>query len=218
MKKKFLKVVLVILILFILIKSYHLIIIKNSYNAIKKFRNEENRYYTVSTIISKSIVRKEEIFVDRNIIKYVKKNDTSGTYCEWKNLQTDEKYAYNMTSKSLYNDKALIERTDFLTNLPNLITSIYKNGKFNIVQALKVQYIIPTKYDNKSCYKISTKTEIVIIEKDTYLPVYSTMKTVNSEAGNGNKTENTYEFKVGTVTEEDIELPDFSDYESYSGN
>ena len=52
---------------------------------------------------------------------------------------------------------------------------------------------------------------MVIIDKSTYLPVYSTLKIANSKSKD-NKIEYKYKFGVGTVTDEDIAVPNTSDY------
>lgn len=210
MKKLFLKIILIILGLFILSKTYHFVMMNKVYDAIEEFRNEENRYYSVTVLVSEEISRKEEIFVKQKIVKYTKWKENTGLYCEWKNCNSNESYSFNVDSKNLYEYNSPIENEKFLDNIPNFILSIYKNNKFNINKIFDVRYIIPTKYDGKSCYKISTKTEEIIIDKDTYLPLYSSIKTIN--LNENNKTENIYEFKVGEVTDEDVALPDFSDY------
>ena len=89
----------------------------------------------------------------------------------------------------------------------------YNTNKFNIFKVFEIYYIIPIKYNNQFCYKISTKNEIVIIDGKTYLPLYSKVKTLNSDDGIENETENFYEFKIGEVKDEDMVMPDIRGFE-----
>lgn len=94
---------------------------------------------------------------------------------------------------------------NFITSIPSLVSEIYSSNKINIVRFLEIHYIIPVKYEGKSCYKIVTKSETIIIDKNTYLPIYVCENWVNSEDDNSCKMEYFYEFEINTVTEEDMQ-------------
>lgn len=211
-KKKFLVILIIAVIIFVIAKIYYLTIIDDVYNAIDEFRRENNRYYSISQMISEGTVRKEEMFVKQEIIKYVKENEIAGVLCEWKNLETNEQYLFNSNNEILDSKELSIWNEGFIKNLPNFISALGKDDKFNIASVMRVRYIIPTKYNNKPCYKVVTKAETIIIDKDTYLPVYSVIRTHNSGEKEKIKIEKTYEFEVGNVTDEDVLLPDLTNY------
>ena len=85
--------------------------------------------------------------------------------------------------------------------------------EIDISKIFEIRYIIPIKYNEQLCYKISTKTEIVIINAKTYLPLYSIAKSVNSDFDINDKMGNFYEFKIGEVKEEDMVMPDITGFE-----
>ena len=212
MKKKILIIIFVIIVLFIVIKIREVLILNKVYKSIENFAVEENRYYSSYTIVNENVYSEKRIYVKQNVEKYVLKNTNSGEYCEWKNFETGEVNVYNMTDKIKYENTEVNKLEEFLMVLPNLISFMHINNGLTLFQLLKVYYIIPITYENKPCYKISTTSEFIIIEKDTYLPVYSSVKIINSTE-NYNKTENTYGFEINTVTDENIALPNFEEYE-----
>lgn len=213
MKKFLIKIsvvsIFVILLIFISLKIYHYVIIHNVYHAIENFTEEENRYYSVVRIKSGETIYQEEIFRNKSQIKYLKFNVYSGKcYYELKDFKTDEQNAWRTRNGQKLNEvESCIEDNEFITNMPNFISLIYQNNKFNFKQFFQIYYIIPTKYEDKKCYKIVTKTEVILVDKNTYLPVYACRNLKNSDkASNANK-EFIYEFKINTGTDEDMEEP-----------
>lgn len=211
MKKKVLIVILIILSFIIAVKTREIIILNKINSSIIDFKNQENRYYSVIENINNKTKIEKEKYLTKNIEKHVLRNDTIGEYCELKNFQNGEFYNYNLRYKIRYISNTKFKDENNLMYLPKIISDIcdLNNKKFS--ELFKIHYIMPTTYENKPCYKISTNFEIVIIDKETYLPVYSSIKTVNSGEGD-NSTEYIYKFEVNTVTDEDVALPDFSDY------
>lgn len=205
-------VVLVILILFVLSKVYHFVIMNHLFEAIVKFRSEENRAYLVDVRMSEDIVLQEETLLKQEIVKYVNKKDGRDLNYRWKNFDTNENYFININSKSVYANDEIIQSKNILPNLPNLIGYISEEDGVNLLKVFEICYIIPTKYENKNCYKIVTKNEVIVIDKKTYLPVYSALKILDYNEENNNQVEKTYEFKVGEVTDEDVMLPDLTNY------
>ena len=216
MKKKILISFGIILCICTILKLREVIIFNKINVAIEQFRNEKNRYYLFLTQNNSNIQNYNEIFLKNNLIKIVQNNSTIGNYCEWKDLETGEVNIHKSSNKEKFENESAINE-DTLFGLPNFITNIHKNNGIKITQLLKVYYIIPTTYNNKPCYKISTTSEDIIIDKETYLPLYSLVKTVNSNREN-EITENTYKFEVNTVTDEDVTLPSFEEYEQINKN
>lgn len=209
---KVLIVILAILLIFVLSRLYHFVIMSRVFDAIVAFKNEENRRYFVSTIINTNRILEKEVLVNQKIIKNLSNRNGINLNYEWRNLESNESYSFNVNSKEIYKNDVIIQNRAVLPNLPDFIGYAFKNNKVNLDKILDIYYIIPTKYEEKSCYKIGLKHEIIIIDKATYLPIYSSITRINSNDGNKEKIENIYEFKVGEVTDEDVALPDLSDY------
>ena len=198
----------VILLIFVLSKVYHFMIINHVLEAIQEFKNEENRAYLVDIRMNENIVLQEETLVKQEIVKYTNRKDGLDLNYRWEDFKTNENYFINVNSKSIYADDEVIQSKNILPNLPNFIAHT-SNEETKLSKILKIYYVIPTKYENKKCYKIVSRNEVIIIDKETYLPVYASLVTFDN---NSNKIEKTYEFKVGEVTDENVALPDFGDY------
>lgn len=212
MKEKLLRIVLIIGIIFVVNKIYQLFIINKMYEQVKKFIGQENRYYSIEMCINRNITHKEKIYVKSDIVKYIKQRAGEDEYYEWKDFYTGNKYGVDVLKKSYFTDDIAIENKEFFSNLPQLIRKYLGNGKVDILQMIKIRYIIPIKYNDVWCLKIVTENEIVIIDATTFLPKYSSLNTINSSTSDGHKIENSYEFKIGEVTEEDIKMPDLTGY------
>ncbi len=215
MKKKvgiviFVVIILIIMAVFIGKRIYYFTVIRNVYEAIENFRNEDNRYYAVTTKDEKLI--KEEVMIKSDIVKCNEQRDGVNEYCQWKNFKSDQEYSIIFKDKTFSKNDLLILKHDLLKNLPNLILNIYKDNKININELSKIKNITTIEYFNKKCYKIITNTQTLIVDQETYLPIYYSVETINSEENINLLTETTYDFKVGEVTDEDIALPDLTGF------
>ena len=215
MKKIVTRIILVIGILFMLIKIYHFVVMNKVYNAVESFKSERNNYYSVVTTSPNGDITLVEIFRKENIVKYKIHKDDIFTYYKWKDFNDNLEYSIDVSNKTFKEEELLFEEEIFAT-LPNLIVSTYRNNKLNISQFLKIKYIIPIKYNNQKCYKIKNSTQTLIVDRSTYLPVYYAKKQINSSKGSEDLIENTYEFKVGEVKDEDILLPNLTGYTNIS--
>ncbi len=213
MKKIVIKIILVIAILFLLSRVYYFVIISRAYDAILNFKNETNRYYSVTMINNGQNTIKEEIFIKDNIVKCNEKKDETILHQEWKDLNNKQEYVIDFRNKTFKEKTLTRNEQSFLKNLPRAILDSYQDDTFNLKQFLKIKYIIPAKYENQKCYKIVTNVGTVIINKHTYLPIYSTIKVTNSTEDISSLTENRYEFKIDEVTNEDVALPDLTEFE-----
>ena len=213
MKKIVIKIILVIAILFLLSRVYYFVIISRAYDAILNFKNETNRYYSVTMINNGQNTIKEEIFIKDNIVKCNEKNDEAILHQEWKDFNNKQEYIIDFRNKTFKEKTLARNEQSFLKNLPRAILDSYQDDTFNLKQFLKIKYIIPVKYENQKCYKIVTNVGTVIINKHTYLPIYSTIKVTNSTEDTSTLTENRYEFKIDEVTNEDVALPDLTEFE-----
>ncbi len=190
----------VVLFIWLCFKAYHYVVIHNVYQAIENFISEKNRYYSVRTIQNGKMLFNEEIFYRDNQMKYLVLNsDLKKWYFELRNFDENEEELGKLDSR--------IESSDFLTNIPNFISLIYQNNKFNFDQLFQIYRITSTEYEGKKCYKIMTKMETLLVDKNTYLPIYAYRNLKSSEKlANPNK-EYIYEFRVNTVTQEDMQEP-----------
>ncbi len=210
MKKLIRKVLIImgiILLLFVLIKLYHFVIVKNMFDAIDEFRNEENRAYFVNTVIDGDAVLEEKVLLKEDIIKYINRISGSEVRCKYRNFENNQEYSFCSEKKEVYMNDLTIQNRDVLYSLPAFME--LKDIKLKL-KLSQINYIIPIKYNDKFCYKIVTRKEEVIIESSTYLPIYSSVKRVRLD--DKTKIEKTYEFKIGEVTDEDVALPDLSEY------
>lgn len=191
-------VIFVVLVIWICFKVYHYVIIHNVYHAIENFISEKNRYYSVITIQNRKILSDEQILYKDNQIKYMMLDENL-------NILYGELRNFNENHEMLRKSEFRIESSNFLTNIPNFISLIYQNNKFNLDQFLQIYQIIPIQYKDTECYKIVTKTETLLIDKNTYLPVYAYRNLKSSEKSADPNKEYIYEFRVNTVTQEDME-------------
>lgn len=199
---------LIILIGILISKVYCFVIVNRVYREINEFREAENRYYAVTTFRDKEFKCREEIFKKENEIKYLKlTGNLSKVYLEFKNFSTDEKY-YWITkadgSKILERKELYIKDKEFISGIPSLMSEIYSNNKFNLKEFLRVYYSIPINYKGKSCYKMVTKSDIIIIDRSTYLPIYVSEERTNSEEENKYEVEYFYEFKTNAITDKNM--------------
>lgn len=218
MKKKigiiiFVVIVLIAIAIFIGRRIYYFTVIKNVYEAIENFRNEDNSYYAV-TITNNNMTKVEEILVKDNKVKWNEKKDNVDVYCEWKDFNSDEEYSIIFKNKTFDRENKLIIQSDDLTSLPK---TIYRNKQIDLKKFLEVKKISSIDYNNQKCYKIITSAETVIVNKKNNLPIYYSVETRSSDEETEILTETTYEFKVGEVTDEDIALPDLTGYTQISG-
>ena len=175
---------------------------------IEDFEYEFNRYYCVSIDKSQKKAYIEELFFCNNIAKYSIFNNGKNIYYEWKDFNKQKKYSINhLSMEMLQEDYLTIENKNTLYNLPSLFYN--ENVLKNI---FKIHYIIPTTYNETKAFKIVTASEEIIIDANTFLPVHIIKKNYNSNNNLENCIEYNYEFEVGTVTDEDVALPDLSEY------
>ena len=210
MKKNILKFVLIVLLIILLIKIYHLAMLNKIYKSIENFKLENNRCYKVEMFINSSLKMVEELYLKESITYFFQSKDR---YAIWRNLETNDCYEVNCNDKEIYKRYSNEELSNMLPHIPHLILMLYENNKLNLGDLLKVYYIVPITYDGNLCYKITTKFETIIINSKTYLPVCAKVKVANLENNDLNYiVEYTYNFEVGNVTDEDVSLPDLTDY------
>lgn len=217
MKKKIVGIIIIVaVVLYLVSRVYCFVVISKVHKAIEQFRAEENRSYVVITENYNGHQSKIEILVKDDIVKCNTKNNNGVSYCEWKSLEIEQEYSINLRNKTFRSEELLDIDRDSLKSLPILIKSIYQDNQFHLKEFLKIAYIIPIEYNNQKCYKIVTETEELIVDGENYLPIYCSVKLANSNENKTSLIENTYEFKVGEVTDEEIALPDLTEFTEIS--
>lgn len=213
MKKIVKIVILVIVILFLISRVYYFVVINKIYGAIRDFQDEKNRYYSVNLIedSNKNSIKKEILVKDEIVKNNLQRNGIKCT-CDFKDFKSNKEYSIDLQNRSFTESELSELQEDLLINLPDVILDIYQDDKFAITEFLKVKYVIPTEYKDEKCYKIVKNKQVLIISKDTYLPIYSYLKFMSSSDKSAEVTQYAYEFKVGEVTQEEIELPDLTGY------
>jgi len=213
MKKVILGIVIIIIILFAFSKIHTFAIVTKMYTAIENFGKLDNKLYKVQVLHGEEVIRKDELFTKEKVLKYIVYKKDSDIYYEWKNLETNESYAVNEDKKKMYkNSTTMVNAENILPHMSHFVLSVYKDEKINLKSIFDVKYIIPTKYNDRSSYKIVTKNETVIVDKNTYLPIYSALRKVNTQKEFDGQVEYIYEFEIENVSDEDVKLPDFSEY------
>lgn len=212
MKKLIVKIGVIICIIFIIHKVYHFLILNKIHSALESFKAEENSYCSVKILKNNYELLNAEIFKKSDEVKYVKNKDNIGIYYEFKNFNTGKQIIIDVKEKTFVNEDVIYKDNGFLVNLPRLMLYTYLNGKMNLGRIFDIYYIISTKYNENVCYKIITKTEEILVDKQTLLPVYNSLKMIKSENNEKYEYENIYEFSIDNVTDEDMQLPDLKDY------
>ena len=154
--------------------------------------NKTNYYY-----YSKNNETIMEYWKKDNVAKLnMKQINTNRDVTFWRNGNTGEEYTfYNMTNE-------YTEDGGMFSARPTSITTSYDNfNKFLL--ALNPTVFIWTKdYDGKECYDVKVGDQEEIIEKGTGLLL--------STSSEGNERKISYSFD--TVTDEDVQMPDISQY------
>ena len=174
----------------------------------------DNRYYSVIKISDAITSRKNEIILNGNIVKYIIKENDKGIYCEWINFDSDEQHSIDLKESKVKHTSDLVNQMKkVLLNTPKVLLDIfYKDNNLNIINLLKIKYIIPIKYNDENCYKIVAGRKVLIVSRETFLPICEYNHIVNSKLPSKGQVEYIYEFKPGIVTDEDVSLPDLSQY------
>lgn len=190
--EKILIVVLLIILLLFVIAFSRYNTLTNIEEENRQSRNKTNYYYRSETSDTIMEYWKKDEFVKVNM----KKVDGDGDITFWKNTLLREEYVFYNTTKKYSKNNAGIEGT-----IPSSIVTSNNSDRFKLAINPST-HIGSKKYDNKECYCIKIGNQEEIIEKGTGL-------LLNSKNGDSER-KLTYSFD--TVTDEDVERPDISEY------
>lgn len=217
--KLFLKVLIVALIIIIVACIiYKLILLSKAIDIEEKFYEAlgGNYYVEISEIDEQlGYINQREIYYKDNMEKLIMKSSTTDeideteilfeTYYDFENKKIT--YVYNTQKYAIIQDLSEIWEYNFFyplyyTYYMDAYTDFSDKLWYIFSSIFDLHSITTEEIDGVECYKIETMSETVYVDKTTNLYV----KTVSD---NGTVT---YEFSVGTVTEEDMIVPDLSDY------
>ena len=208
MKKKILIFFNIVFIICFLIKLYHSIILINIHKNLNDFQNQTNRSYVVRICDNSEKNNIQQIYLKENISLYNLSCNNVILYSEWQDRINGKKFNFKNNDKELLTTEyEILEKNESLYDLPNLFRN---NDHFKYL--FQIYYIIPTTYNDTKAFKIVTASEEIIIDANTFLPVHLIKKNYNSNNNLENCIEYNYEFEIGTVTDEDVALPNLSEY------
>ncbi len=195
--KKILIVIAVIILIYLLVALYKYIVLTKIYEKGKASSEIPNRYYYSETKDSIS-----EGWQKDGIKKmHLKAKEKIGDIEMWENSNTGEKYAFWNEPEKKYQEGGQV-----VIGFVSMFSE--SESKYRIMMAINPALVIyPKKYDDKQCYGIKMSTISEVVDKETGLILY-----VN------NGMEGTYIYTFNEVTDEDVQMPNLSEYEYIGSN
>ena len=195
--KKILIVIAVIILIYLLITLYKFSVLTKIYEKGKASNEIPNRYYYSET--EDQIIKCWQ----KDGIKKMsaKRKEKIGDIEMWENSNTGEKYVFWNEPEKMYQEGGQVVIG---------IASMFSEGesKYRIMMAINPALVIyPKKYDDKQCYGIKMSTISEVVDKETGLVLY-----VN------NGSERTYSYTFNEVTDEDVQMPNLSEYKYIGSN
>ncbi len=191
--KKILIVIAVIILIYLLITLYKYIVLTKIYERNMESKKITNSYYyseTEDTIIEgwqKDGIKK----------MYAKLKGKIGDIEMWENSNTGEKYVFWNEPEKRYQEGGQV-----VMSFASMFTESEKNIRL-MMAAHPLLFIIPSKYEDKQCYYITLFDIKEKIDKETGLTLL--------EGNSG--IERTLKYTFNDVTDEDVEMPNLSEYE-----
>ena len=207
--KKIIGTVIIIVATILITKILYLKLMDDICENVENFSAGNNRYYKVE-ISQKGGSRTEEVLYN-DIVKYNIYVNGVKTICQWKDFSTGEEYDVNLENKQIYDSDMLLKNKNFT---PNLSHFMYYIKEYDFIQRLsKIYYVLPVNYDGMKCYKIVSAKEEIVVDRENLLPVYCKSKMLNLNKEFDGEIEYKYNFNIGNVKPEDVELPNTKEFE-----
>lgn len=214
-KKKF---IIIVLIIFIIIKVIQISFIKKIKINIDNFEKLNNSYCMqilntqndkieiIRKVKNKIIQEKTKlVYLNKEDIIFIDNNNNKEIIIDLKDNIYRIKYNEENVKSKIQNLPKNIEIPD------EAIRNLKEGNIFAILYYFKILYIVPAKYNNIDCYKIRTTREILYVDKENLYPVYLEYKQNNSDKEKEKVTVK-YVFEENIVTDEDIKIPDLTNY------
>lgn len=221
MKKKISRIILIILVLIIIFCIRNLIIIRKAEKALYEFRMNPNHYFYRNYGTTDNSI--EVFYKDGKVRVTTKSEDPENPKLYWSQYGADDSNTQIMIIEE--NKQFVVTEgpigVGLHGNIPYNYTFIevdphyskeytwYQKLLGNIIYSLCP--VIPTEYNGVKCYEISynmffIKLAKIYIDRDTYLPIAS------KDILNIDNPAETYKCEVDIVTDEDVTMPDISEY------
>lgn len=188
----FIIILLIILILFLIMAwRYYILINIQENNSL--YLNKTNYYY-----YSENNNMTIECWRKSGITKLnLKQKNRNGDITFWKNSKTGEGYVFYNTTKKYSKDQ-----NGMLNARPSSMTTSTDNFTKFLLAINPTIYIRTKEYEGKKCYSIKIDNQEELIEKDTGL-----LLNVKTE-----EDERILKYSFDNVTDEDVKMPDVSEY------
>ena len=196
--KKILIVIAVIILIYLLITLYKYIVLTKIYERNTTSNEVPNRHYyseTEDTIM--------EFWYKDGLMKvHLERKENVGDMIMWEDSNTGEKYVFWNEPEKKYQEGGQV-----VANYASMFTE--SQSKIRLMMAAHpLLFIVPTKYDNKQCYYVTMFDIKEKIDKETGLTLL--------EGNSG--IERTLKYTFNDVTDEDVEMPNLSEYEYIGSN
>ena len=191
--KKILIVIAVIILIYLLITLYKYIVLTKIYE-----RNMESKKITNSYYYSETEDTIMEFWYKDGLMKvHLERKGNVGDIIMWEDSNTGEKYVFWNEPEKKYQEGGQV-----VANYASMFTE--SQSKIRLMMAAHpLLFIVPTKYDNKQCYYVTMFDIKEKIDKETGLTLL--------EGNSG--IERTLKYTFDDVTDEDVEMPNLSEYE-----
>lgn len=229
--KSVLFVICIIVLIFLGLYIYKFSILNSISNkASKQFEN--GNYYIEK--ISKEGFAEDKLFVDKTWYKDGKykniccsRNDADGSeeiiYTKYANENSKEEYVINGEEKKVEKRTWWFDKNlDNITNLPNPIHPSFRKGYMILRLGTPFHVKISTSYREigRKYYILEEDSVITWVDMDTGLPIMRFGDGIITTYFNNTKIPkqreesiSEYHYEFNKVTDEDVKVPDFADYE-----
>ena len=193
LSKKILLVILGVILIYILTVAYKYTILTIIQKRNEVSNNSNNRYY--HSVSQDTII---EVYKKDGIMKVnLKSVQGDGDITVWKNENTGEEYVFWNATKIYSKNGGMIMglSPSSMITAPDFISRL-------MVAIHPMMFVGTQKYNGTSCYNLKFDDVYEIIEKETGHILYT---------NNGGSRNIKYSFDI--VTDEDVKMPDISQYE-----
>ena len=190
--KKILIVIAVIILIYLLITLYKYIVLTKIYERNTESNEMQNRHYYSET--EDQIM---EFWYKDGLMKFhLERKGNIGDIIMWENSNTGEKYVFWNEPEKRYQEGGQV-----IANYASMFAERESKIRF-MMAAYPLVFIAPTKYDGKQCYYVAMDDMKEKIDKETGLVLYES-----------NGMERTLNYTFNDVTDEDVQMPNLSEYE-----
>lgn len=221
LKLSLLSSILILVILFVAFPGRNMIILTSLHNRFKTYeQNDENVYVKTSQYDESSLVETREYYCKDNIEKLTMENfEKNYRIVQYIYPDQSKEFTENMDGKTL-EIQSEENKYSYISPIDNILYLDSLEDTFLISTAYK---ITTGNVDERECYvfsaqfgKSEAKSEIYI-EKETGL-VLQVIQELSTNKGNTEFYKMQYEYSFNTVSDEDMQEPDVTEYRLIENN